>query len=80
MAFALECLHDICTVVASSGQTEHLNSIVARIKASLPPESCFFEWLILIKIAFTASTAYVTEIRLGVLVVLRDVILVRTLL
>ena len=28
--FALECLHDICTVVASSGRSEHLNSIVAR--------------------------------------------------
>jgi HEAT repeat-containing protein 5 len=27
--FALECLHDICTVVASSGRAEHLNSVVA---------------------------------------------------
>ena len=29
--FALECLHDICTIVASSGQIEHFNSIVGRM-------------------------------------------------
>ena len=29
--FALECLHDICTVVSSSGRTDHLNSIVGRM-------------------------------------------------
>ena len=78
--FALECLHDICTVVASSGRTEHLNSIVARSQG-IPPSGLLFSRVAdLIKMAFTASTAYVTEIRLGGLVVLRDVIEVRTFL
>ena len=76
--FALECLHDICTVVASSGRTEHLNSIVAR-NQGIPPSGLLFSRVAdLIKMAFTASTAYVTEIRLAGLVVLRDVIEVRT--
>jgi hypothetical protein len=37
--FALECLHDICTVVASSGRTE--NSIVAR-NQGMPPSGLLF--------------------------------------
>ena len=74
------CLHDICTVMASSGLSEHLNSIVAQSQG-MPPSGLLFSRVAgLIKMAVTVSTAYVTEIRLGVLVVLRDVILVRTLL
>ena len=75
--FALECLHDICTVVASSGRSEHLNSIVARNQGIASSGLLFSRVSDLIKMAFTASTAYVTEIRLAGLVVLRDVIEVR---
>ncbi|KAJ7157551.1 clathrin-coated vesicle protein [Mycena crocata] len=72
--FALECLHNICTIVATSGRREHLDIKYARsigitssgLLSSRVPD--------LIKMAFTASTAYVTEIRLEGLVVLRDVI------
>ncbi|KAI0303661.1 armadillo-type protein [Multifurca ochricompacta] len=72
--FALQCLHDICVTIARSGRKEQLDIAYARslglpiagILASRVPD--------LIKMAFTASTAYVTEIRLEGLVVLRDVI------
>ena len=78
--FALECLHDICTAVASSGRVEHLNSIVAR-NQGIPPSGLLFSRVAdLIKIAFTVSTAYVTEIHLAGLVVLRDVIEVHTVI
>ncbi|KAF8966949.1 clathrin-coated vesicle protein [Flammula alnicola] len=72
--FALECLHDICTIVANSGRKEHLNAIVAR-NQGIPSSGLLYSRVSdLIKMAFTASTAYVTEIRLAGLVVLRDVI------
>lgn len=72
--FALQCLHEICATVARSGRKEQLDMVYARslglpitgLLASRVPD--------LIKMAFTASTAYVTEIRLEGLVVLRDVI------
>ncbi|KAH9052913.1 clathrin-coated vesicle protein [Lactarius deliciosus] len=72
--FALQCLHEICITVARSGRKEQLDMVYARslglpitgLLASRVPD--------LIKMAFTASTAYVTEIRLEGLVVLRDVI------
>jgi len=75
--FALQCLHTICTLVANSDRKEHLSAIVARTKG-LPVEHMLF-WSVgdLVKMAFTASTAYVSEIRLAGLVVLRDVIQVR---
>lgn len=72
--FALQCLHDICVIVASSGRKEHVNAIVARSQG-IPAAGLLFSRVSdLIKMAFTASTAYVTEIRLAGLVVLRDVI------
>ncbi len=72
--FALQCLHEICVTIARSGRKEQLDIAYARslglpitgLLASRVPD--------LIKMAFTASTAYVTEIRLEGLVVLRDVI------
>jgi HEAT repeat-containing protein 5 len=49
----------------SSGQTEHLNSIVAQ-NQGIPPSGLLFSRVVdLIKMKFTASTAYVTEIRLA---------------
>ncbi|KAF8148271.1 clathrin-coated vesicle protein [Crassisporium funariophilum] len=72
--FSLQCLHEICTIVSSSGRREHLDAIVAR-NQGVPSAGLLFSRVAdLIKMAFTASTAYVTEIRLAGLVVLRDVI------
>lgn len=72
--FALQCLHDICITITRSGRREQLDIVYARslglpvsgLLASRVPD--------LIRMAFTASTAYVTEIRLEGLIVLRDVI------
>ncbi|KAF7337120.1 Clathrin-coated vesicle protein [Mycena venus] len=72
--FALECLHKICTIVASSGQKQHLDIKYARTIGVSSAGLLFTRVPDLIKMAFTASTAYVTEIRLEGLVVLRDVI------
>ncbi|KAF7308406.1 Clathrin-coated vesicle protein [Mycena chlorophos] len=72
--FALQCLHKICTIVATSNRKEHLDIRYART-LNLPPSQLLFSRVPdLIKMAFTASAAYVTEIRLEGLVVLRDVI------
>ncbi|KAF8206326.1 armadillo-type protein [Mycena galopus ATCC 62051] len=72
--FALECLHKICTIVASSGRKEHLDIKYARSLGITSSGLLVSRVPDLIKMAFTASTAYVTEIRLEGLVVLRDVI------
>ncbi|KAF7335364.1 Clathrin-coated vesicle protein [Mycena sanguinolenta] len=72
--FALECLHKICTIVASSGRREHLDIKYARTLGIASSGLLVSRVPDLIKMAFTASTAYVTEIRLEGLVVLRDVI------
>jgi HEAT repeat-containing protein 5 len=72
--FALQCLHQICTLVASSGRREHLDVYFARSQ-NVPTSSLLVSRVTdLIKMAFTASAAYVTEIRLEGLTVLRDVI------
>ncbi|KAJ3781084.1 clathrin-coated vesicle protein [Lentinula aff. detonsa] len=72
--FALQCLHHICTVVSKSGRREHLDIIFARSR-DIPTSGLLITRVPdLIRMAFTASTAYVTEIRLEGLVVLRDVI------
>jgi HEAT repeat-containing protein 5 len=72
--FALQCLHDICVTIARSGRKEQLDIAYAR-SMGLPVFGLFVSRVPdLIKMAFTASTAYVTEIRLEGLIVLRDVI------
>lgn len=72
--FALQCLHHICTIVARSGRREQLDAAYART-LGLPTKGLLVSRVPdLIKMAFTASAAYVTEIRLEGLVVLRDVI------
>ncbi|KAF9228616.1 clathrin-coated vesicle protein [Gyrodon lividus] len=72
--FALHCLHEICTTVAQSGRREHLDVLFAR-SCGLPVQGLLVSRIPdLIKMAFTASAAYVTEIRLEGLVVLRDII------
>ncbi|KAJ7198315.1 clathrin-coated vesicle protein [Mycena pura] len=72
--FALQCLHKICTIVAGSGRKEHLDIKYARTLGVVSSGLLFSRVPDLIKMAFTASTAYVTEIRLEGLVVLQDVI------
>ncbi|KAF9269100.1 clathrin-coated vesicle protein [Marasmius fiardii PR-910] len=72
--FALQCLHSICTIIATSGRKEHLDVYYAKSR-DIPTSGLLVTRVgDLIKMAFTASTAYVTEIRLEGLVVLRDVI------
>ncbi|KAF8889054.1 clathrin-coated vesicle protein [Infundibulicybe gibba] len=72
--FALQCLHRICTIVGSSGRREHIDIVFARA-GGLPTKGLLVTRVPdLIRMAFTASTAYVTEIRLEGLIVLRDVI------
>ncbi|KAI0742742.1 clathrin-coated vesicle protein [Daedaleopsis nitida] len=72
--FALQCLHSICTVVGRSGRREHLDIAFARSQG-IPVHGVLVSRVPdLIKIAFTASAAHVTEIRLEGLTVLTDVI------
>lgn len=72
--FALQCLHEICSIVANSGRKEHVDAVFARQQGVASSGLLFTRVADLIKMAFTASTAYVTEIRLAGLTVLRDVI------
>ncbi|EJD04810.1 clathrin-coated vesicle protein [Fomitiporia mediterranea MF3/22] len=72
--FALRCLHSICTIVARSGRREHLDIRFARSQKLVLSSLLVSRVPDLIKMAFTASAAYVTEIRLEGLVLLRDVI------
>ncbi|CAE6397949.1 unnamed protein product [Rhizoctonia solani] len=72
--FALQCLHDICTLIARSGRREHIDIPFAKLHG-IPTNNLLITRVPdLIKMAFTASAAYVTEIRMEGLVVLRDVI------
>lgn len=72
--FALKCLHLICQIVAKDGRREHID-LRYGIQQKLPPRTLLVSRVPdLIKMAFTASAAYVTDIRLEGLVVLRDVI------
>lgn len=75
--FAMECLHTICTVVARSGKMEQLDLRVAK-QHGIPFKGLLVSRIPdIVKMAFTASAAYVTEIRLGGLLVLKNVIQVR---
>lgn len=77
--FAMECLHTICTVVSRSGKAEQLDLRIAK-QHGIPIKGLLVSRIPdLIRMAFTASAAYVTEIRLGGLLVLKDVIQVRGL-
>ena len=75
--FALQCLHDICGIVGRSGRQEHISLPYAKLNG-IPTHGLLVTRVPdLIKMAFTASAAYVPEIRLEGLKVLRDVIEVR---
>lgn len=73
--FALQCLHEVFLAVIRTGRREHFDVKIARTRG----HSNFKPLMLvrvadIIKMAFTASTASIMEIRLEGLVVLRDVI------
>ncbi|KAI5476389.1 Armadillo-type fold domain containing protein [Pseudohyphozyma bogoriensis] len=72
--FALECLHEVFLTVLKSGRAEHFDIARARAIRANRRGLLVNRVADLIKMAFTASTAQVMEIRLEGLVVLRDVI------
>lgn len=72
--FAMDCLHRICLVVAASGRQEHLDLRFAKQHSIAVKGLLVSRIPDLVKMAFSASAAYVTEIRLAGLLVLRDVI------
>ena len=75
--FALQCLHEVFLTVAKSGRLEHFDIVRARAVRANRRGLLVTRVADLIKMAFTASTAQVMDIRLEGLVVLRDVIEVR---
>lgn len=72
--FALQCLHTTCTIISQSGRREHVDLAFALQCGSSTSGLLVSRVPDLIRMAFTASTAYVTEIRLEGLILLRDVI------
>ncbi|GAA5876048.1 hypothetical protein JCM8547_003540 [Rhodosporidiobolus lusitaniae] len=72
--FALECLHEVFVTVVKSGRREHFDINRARAIRANKRGLLITRVADLIKMAFTASTAQVMEIRLEGLVVLKDVI------
>lgn len=72
--FALQCLHEIFLTVKKAGRREHFDIATARAVRASKRGLLITRVSDLIKMAFTASTAQVMEIRLEGLVVLRDVI------
>lgn len=75
--FALQCLHEVFLTVSRSGRLEHFDIARARAVRANRRGLLVTRVADLIKMAFTASTAQVMQIRLEGLVVLRDVIEVR---
>lgn len=72
--FAMQCLHTICTTIAASGRQEHVDLRFAKQQGIATKGLLVSRVSDLIKMAFSASAAYVMEIRLTGLQVLRDVI------
>ncbi|GAA5889046.1 hypothetical protein JCM6882_009727 [Rhodosporidiobolus microsporus] len=72
--FALQCLHEVFVTVVKSGRREHFDINRARAVRANKRGLLITRVADLIKMAFTASTAQVMEIRLEGLVVLKDVI------
>ncbi|GAA6050947.1 hypothetical protein JCM3770_005337 [Rhodotorula araucariae] len=72
--FALQCLHEVFVTVLRSGRREHFDVARARALRASRRGLLISRVADLIKMAFTASTAQVMEIRLEGLVVLKDVI------
>jgi hypothetical protein len=75
--FALECVHAVIQAVVASGRREQFDIVAAR-QTGLPIELLLVARVSdLIKMAFAASTASTSEVRLQGLQVLQDVVVVR---
>jgi hypothetical protein len=70
----LGCLHNIILAVADSGKQEHFDPVLARRLGVNTRQMLFSRVADLIRMAFSASAALVTDVRLAGLVVLRDVV------
>ncbi|RGB29005.1 armadillo-type protein [Rhizophagus diaphanus] len=72
--FALQCLRQVVEVISSSGDKDHFDLVIAKKKGATGKDYLVLRVQELIKMAFIASTAVVSEMRLEGLTVLRDVI------
>lgn len=76
--FALECLHEVFLTLLKSGKREHFNASLSQGSKATRKRLLIGRVSDLVRMAFTASAAPVMPIRLQGLVLLRDVIEVRT--
>ncbi|CAG8467294.1 7812_t:CDS:10 [Ambispora gerdemannii] len=72
--FALRCLHQVVEAIYVNGNKDHFNLAKAKEGKREGKDYLVLRIADLIKMAFTASTAVVSEMRLEGLTVLRDVI------
>lgn len=72
--FALQCVHEIINSVASSGRPENFDAVLARQNGIRSEALLVSKVPDLIRLAFSASTATTSEVRLQGLIVLRDVV------
>lgn len=72
--FALQCLHQVVEIVHASGDKDQFNLAIAKKGEQAGKDYLVLKVAELIKMAFTASTAVVGEMRLEGLKLLRDVI------
>lgn len=72
--FALQCVHEIVSSVASNGRLENFDAVLARQNGIRSDNLLISKVPDLIRLAFSASTATTSEVRLQGLVVLQDVV------
>ncbi|CAG8436575.1 4544_t:CDS:10 [Scutellospora calospora] len=72
--FALQCLHQVVEIIHASGDKDHFDLAIAKKGKQAGKDYLVLKVAELIKMAFTASTAVVGEMRLEGLTLLRDVI------
>lgn len=72
--FALQCVHEIINSVASSGRPENFDAVLARQHGIRSEALLISKVPDLIRLAFSASTATTSEVRLQGLIVLKDVV------
>ncbi|CAG8571263.1 21017_t:CDS:10 [Cetraspora pellucida] len=72
--FALQCLHQVVQIIHASGDKDQFDLSIAKKGKQAGKDYLVLKVAELIKMAFTASTAVVGEMRLEGLTLLRDVI------
>lgn len=75
--FALQCVHEIIVSVALNGRPENFDGVLARKNGIRSDVLLISKVPDLIRLAFSASTATTSEVRLQGLIVLKDVVEVR---